>query len=272
MLGSIRDEVRKVAAENRFVEVASGGNAATNDPNGDLTKRKLALLNWDTAVIDQLIAVLNSTSPDAAGIAMVTRHMRRFSVPRYVFQLDEPLPAQVVFTGALKNKIYHDVAANSLNFIGVMTEAEQTALMALSSDPAYQTAIDELFAAPDRTANAPTGTDIFITSTDAGTMFAAGSTPAARFIVVLKKLLPYLRTTLSEQIVIQLVSEYLGLDSSAARELLTNRVNSTADASQKAISLFIATSFADSNPNVEVSRDDFCISSTCSCGCIRSRR
>src|SRR6185503_18857217 len=101
-LSAIREEVRKIATENKFVEVASGGNAATNDPNGDLTKRKLALLNWDTSIIEQLIAILNSASPTAADIEMVKRHMKRFSVPRYEADLD-PLPAEVVFTGALKS-------------------------------------------------------------------------------------------------------------------------------------------------------------------------
>src|SRR4030095_8791109 len=47
------------------------------------------------------------------------------------------------------------------------------------------------------------------------------------------------------------------LDSSAARDLLTNWINSTANASQKSISVFIDTTFAESNPNVEVSRDAF---------------
>jgi hypothetical protein len=257
VLNSIREEVRKIATENKFVEVASGGNAATNDPNGDLTKRKLALLNWDPSIIEQLIAILNNTAPSAADIAMIKRHMKRFSVPRYTADLNQPLPAQVVFTGALKNKIYYDAAADTLNFIGVMTEAERNALKDLSDVQDYQTAIDVLFGAPESAANAPTGNDVFITSNDADTMFATGSTPEVRFILVLQKLLPYLRITLSEQTVVQRVSEYLSLDSSAARELLTNWINSTSDVAKKAISVFIDTSFAESNPNVEVSRDAF---------------
>ena len=258
VLGSLRAEVRKVSVENSFVEVSSGGNTATNDPNGDLTKRKLALLNWDTSNIEQLIAVLNSTSPSAADIDMVKRQMRRFSVPRYSVELTEPLPPQVIFTGALKNKIYHDSAADTLNFIGVMTETERNTLKALApSNTAYKAKIDELFNAPDAAINAPAPSDDFIDSADAATLFAAGTTPAARFIFILKELLPYLRRTLSEQIVIQRLGEYLNFDSSAARELLTSWVKSTADPAQKAISLFIATSFADSNPNLEVSRDEF---------------
>jgi hypothetical protein len=254
VLNSIRDEVRKIALENTFVEVTNGGNAATNDPNGDLTKGKLALLNWDTAIIDQLIAAVNSASPAATDIALVKRHMRRFSVPRYETGLN-PLPAEVTFTGALKNKIYYDAAADTLNFIGVMTETEHTALLALSQNTDYRKAIDALFDAPGKDVLA--ANDSFITDADANTIFAAGSAPAARFIFILKKLLPYLRRTLSELIVIQRFSEYFSLDSSAARELMTNWVNSTADSAQRAISVFLAASFAESNPNVDVTRGGF---------------
>jgi len=256
VLDSLRAETRKVAAENTFVAVTSGGNVATTDPNGDLTKRKLALLNWDTAIIEQLIALLNSTSPSAADIAMVKRHMNRFSVPRFDVQLNV-LPAEVVFAGALKSKIYYDSGANRLSFVGVMTEAERNTLKALSSDTTYRTAIDNLFAAPGDVINAPAANDVFMTSSDVDTMFASGSTPAARFILVLTKLLPYLRATLSERIVIQRLSEYLSFDSSAARELLTNWINSTGDSAKKAISVFLDSSFAESNPNAEVSRDAF---------------
>ncbi len=253
-LESIREEVRKVAADNNFVAVTSGGTPATSDPDGDLTRRKLASLNWDTGIIDQLIAVLNSTAPDATDIAMVKRHMQRYSVPQFEVELD-PLPAEVVFTGALKSKIYYDNVENRLHFIGVMTEAERNVLLPLSTVAAYKQAINDLFDAPGD--NPPAAGDVFITSSEADTMFATGSTPAARFVFVLSKLLPYLRKTLSERIVIQLIGESLKFDSSSARELLTNWVNSTADSTKKAIDVFVDPAFAESNPNVEVTRGAF---------------
>ena len=255
VLESIRGEVQKVAADNNFVSTSTGGTPATSDPNGDLTRRKLASLNWDTAIIEQLLAALNNPSPDADDIALVKRHMQRYSVPRFDVEL-LALPQEVIFTGAVKNKIYYDSAHDRLHFIGVMTQAEQTALSALSTDPTYKQKITELFDAPDH--NPPVEGDEFIKSTDADTMFAAGSTPATRFVFVLSKLLPYLRTTLSERIVIQLIAEYMKFDSSSARELLTNWVNSTvAGSTDKAISIFLDAGFAGSNPNVEVTRGVF---------------
>lgn len=58
-------------------------------------------------------------------------------------------------------------------------------------------------------------------------------------------------------IVIQRIGEYLNFDSRAARELLTNWVISTADPTKKAIDVFTATAFVESDPTVEVSRNQF---------------
>ncbi|HXR99798.1 MAG TPA: neuraminidase-like domain-containing protein, partial [Pyrinomonadaceae bacterium] len=255
-LESIRAEVQKVAADNNFVATSSSGTPATSDPNGDLTRRKLASLNWDDSIVEQLIGALNNPTPDAADIALVKRHMRRYSIPRFDVHLEQPLPSEVIFTGALKSKIYLDNVTDRLHFIGVMSEAEHNALFALSTDATYRQKIDDLFDAADD--NPPTGSDVLIMPSEVDTMFAAGSTPPARFVFVLSKLLPYLRTTLSERIVIQLVGESLKFDSSAARELLTNWVKSTVNgSSEKAISVLLDPAFAGSNPNIEVTRDAY---------------
>src|SRR6185503_8578327 len=108
VLESIRGEVQKVAADNNFVATSTAGTPATSDPNGDLTRRKLASLNWDDTIIEQLIGALNNPTPDAADIALVKRHMRRYSIPRFDVHLEQPLPSEVIFTGALKSKIYLD--------------------------------------------------------------------------------------------------------------------------------------------------------------------
>jgi Tc toxin complex TcA C-terminal TcB-binding domain/Neuraminidase-like domain/Salmonella virulence plasmid 28.1kDa A protein len=64
-------------------------------------------------------------------------------------------------------------------------------------------------------------------------------------------------TNRKHAIVIQHVGDYLSFASSSARELLTNWVNSTANPTQKAIDVFLADSFAESDPDVEVSRAAF---------------
>ena len=58
----------------------------------------------------------------------------------------------------------------------------------------------------------------------------------------------------AESVVIKQLGEFLQLDSSTARELLTNWIRSTADSSKKAISVFLDPSFTDSDPDTELTR------------------
>lgn len=331
VLTSIRKDVQQIAAENNFVDASTDPNAATSDPNGDLTRRKLALLNWDGSVIEQLVAVLNSTftheakldslpqginfppasvngrasydslakqlrftgvmtlgeKTDLLGLSsntdyvaavnalfvapknMIKRHMARFSVPMFTTSLASA-PADGQIPTALKGKIFYDGVAKLLKFTGVMTDAEHKVLIANEPrDPvtgvptsAFGQAVDRLFNAPTDPANAPTGADIFLTISGAGNdvdaMFPdAGSTAAARFIVVLRKLMPYLRNTLSERIVIQRIGEVLQLEAKAARDLMTKWVNSVTTAGKKAIWDFLIPSFAEANQSVATTSSAF---------------
>ena len=312
VLSSVRDEVRKITTENSFVE------ASTNDPNGDLSQRKLALLNWDTSLIEQLVAVLNGTFSHRADLttlpqnvafpeslksrvsydtvakqlrftgvmtaneksqllalstdsnyqravnslfdaprAIVSRHMSRFSVPVFATRLDS-FPSTVVIPTALKSKIYYDAVAKKLNFVGIMTDSERKVLLATDPTSTFGQAVESLFNAPNDPGNAPAAADVFLTNSDISALFDdAATTPPARFVVVLRKLLPYLSLTLSERIVIQRLGEYLQLDAKAANDLLTTWANSPAHPAQKAISEFLTPSFAESSANVEVSREAF---------------
>ena len=324
VLSAIRDEVQKIAAENRFVATSSDATAATSDPNGDLTRRKLALLNWDGALIEQLVSVLNGAYTHETGLAslpadinipadlrgrltydstaeqlrftgvmttdeqtrlndassvpsyrgavaalfqaprdMVGRHMARFSVPRFTTPL-AIMPGNVVIPSAIQSKIFYDNVAQTLNFTGIMTEAERKALInaepKVPSNPPppptpYEVAIQSLFTAGSA---APTGSDIFITGNDVETMFDDSATAASRFLIVLQTLLPHLRTMLSERIVVQRIGEFLQFDSRTANDMLRTWVNSPAPASTgKAIDELLAPSFTETNPNVEVTRTAF---------------
>ena len=86
ILDDIRGGLQKIATENTFAEEAADPNGATTDPNGDLTKKKLALLNWDTAVIERAVAVLGDTATFEAQLGSLApgivfpeaAHRRRF--------------------------------------------------------------------------------------------------------------------------------------------------------------------------------------------------
>ena len=317
LLDSLRVDLRAVDAENTFVDAATDADGATSDPSGDVLRAKLALLNWDSAVIDQVVGALNDTFtyrtnltalaagivvPDAlknrltydavdrqlrftgamfagertlltnlqnadAGFvtavgelfaaprAVVSRYMRRFSVPLCAAPLD-PFPANVKIPDALKGKCYYDAVEKKLRFVGVMTDAERALLLKASADPDYATAIGVLYAVPVNSAAA--AADAFLTSADAATLFDnPATTSQARFLLALRQLLPHLRATLSERVVIGHLAEYLHLDASAVGALLTKWLSSPVQAAERAMADFVAPTFADSNANVQASSDAF---------------
>ena len=202
--------------------------------------------------------------------AFVQRHLARFSVP--VFQVKitgaalKLLLAKFKFPDALKNRIYYDTVGETVRFVGVMTEAERSVLSKLSTDTGYLAALQGLFDAPGAGANAPLGADIFLTSagatSDASALFDNPNIePEARFLLVLRKLLPYLQATLSELTVKQRLGEYLRLDATAIDGLLKKwldpRVVDPVHPERRAIADFLDPAFAESNPNVKSGTDAF---------------
>lgn len=131
VLDSLRDGLRKIIAENTLIEASSDASAATTDPNGDLTRTKLALLNWDTTVIEQIIAVLSGTFSYQADLAV--------------------FPGNLIIPNALKNKLSYDAVGARLKFTGIMTAAERTSLTQLqNASNEFQTAVQNLFEGPKR--------------------------------------------------------------------------------------------------------------------------
>lgn len=178
----------------------------------------------------------------------IIRHARTFSVQDFSAEL-AALPDSVKFPKALQGRVYYDTATEpkKLHFVGVMTEQQRDVLLSLSTnlaDPShalYQDAVRKLFAQPDAV------TATFLTGSDAATLFDAPTAPGERFLVVLRKLLPHLRRTISEYLVAQTVAEALSLEAKTASSLLTKWVNSPTQPAQKSISEFLAPAFAESN-------------------------
>ena len=149
------------------------------------------------------------------------------------------LPTGVAFPNALKDQVYFEAAAEpkQLHFIGVMTDQDHQTLLGLSTDTSYRAAVDSLFIA--------------------SSLFDNPSTPESRFLSVLKKLLPYLRKTLGERLVTQKMSETLQLEAKTTRDLLMKWVNSPTHPTQKSIYEFLASAFAESNLNAQLTAAAF---------------
>jgi hypothetical protein len=180
----------------------------------------------------------------------VQRNMRSYTVEHFSAALTA-LP-DITVPVSLKKRVYYDTAAGRLYFIGAMSEDERSDLLALSSDAAYQTAIGQLYDAPDTQPE----DDIFLTSdgtdNDVAALFDNTIAPADRFVFVLRKLLPHLRSVLSERAVIQSLSEVLDLETQTTRDLLTVWLDWQGHAGQKLLAAFLDPAFAESNPHVAV--------------------
>ena len=98
------------------------------DPTGDVTRKKLALLKWDGALIEQAIATLSGNAVYEAPLAA--------------------LPSGILFPDAVKDKASYDVDAQVLRFAGPMTPDEHNVLLSASNNSVYRDAVRLLFRQP----------------------------------------------------------------------------------------------------------------------------
>lgn len=245
----------------------------------DSTRGKLRFTGPMTQARRTRLKAAVPTSTDPACVLYLTAIDKLFDAPRQfvghnlrtltVHDFSTPLaslPAMVKFPAVLKDKVYHDTSTSApeLHFIGPMSISEKETLLAMaadSTDPsyaAYQTAIKTLYAAPDNLT--PDPSDAFLTysgtDNDAGKMFDKPVTPESRFLLVLQKLLPYLKKTLSQGLVKQKMTEALGLEAKATEKIMSLWVASPGDPQptpslkRRILADFLSSAFAESNTNV----------------------
>lgn len=188
----------------------------------------------------------------------VGRAMRTFSVHDFAEPL-AALPAFVRIPSAAKKKIYFDAHNGVLHCRGVMSEQERDALLSLSGDAtdpqhaAYEAAVNALYAQPG--ALVPVAYDAFLTQgaadSDAAALFDAAMAPGDRFLLILKKLLPYLRVALSERFAIVKTAEELQLEARSADALLRTWLVSPLNPQRRCLDELVAPAFVESNANVQ---------------------
>ncbi|MGH8542927.1 MAG: neuraminidase-like domain-containing protein, partial [Gammaproteobacteria bacterium] len=124
VLEDIRNGLQKIEEEQTF-------SPESTDRLDELLQAKLALLNRDQTIIEQLIATFNDAIVYTAPLAT--------------------LPVGFTLPPALRDKVHYvpDAAGmGELRFTGVMTTDEQRTLLSLLSDVAYPGVVDSLFNAP----------------------------------------------------------------------------------------------------------------------------
>lgn len=183
----------------------------------------------------------------------VSRAMRTFAV-HDLHEALAALPAGIEIPAALKQKVYFDASVGRLHCLGVMSEQQRDALLRLSNDAAYQAAVNALFAQPE--ALVPAAADAFLTAaganTDAAALFDTAVAPDDRFVLVLKKLLPYLRSSLSERFAAGQIAEALQLEARSADALLRTWLVSPVNPQRRCLAELLDPAFAASNTNVQL--------------------
>jgi Tc toxin complex TcA C-terminal TcB-binding domain/Neuraminidase-like domain/Salmonella virulence plasmid 28.1kDa A protein/Putative peptidoglycan binding domain len=185
----------------------------------------------------------------------LAQRMQAFELPTFSASL-APLPASATFSDDLKSRIFYDSTAKALRYIGAMTEGKKNQLLKLLSDtdpayPAYEATINSLFDQAIVFSPLEPKNQFLVVSNDPQKddftrLFDSGMAIPDRLTSGLTKLLAYLRTTLSESLAKQKLSEILKLETSITNPLLTQWVNSAVDVTRRAIADFLDPAFAES--------------------------
>ena len=241
-----------------YEEVTVGGQRAGRlrfvGPMTSTRKSRLEMVSNDPNYRRPLQALFDAPRE------LVARDARTFAV--HDFTADLPALPAIAFPPALTRKIYFDGTATPprLHFIGVMTPAEREALLALSTDLSYGGAVKALFARAepgDAGELDPAADDVFLTRAVMALLFDGPSDPDARFLRVLGKLMPYVRTLRGERAIVQRLADTLQLEASTTKDLLTRWIESPTQPGQPAIAEFRAPAFAASNPNAPITAAAF---------------
>lgn len=128
VLSDIRSGLQAIAAETMFAAKSGGALPATVDTTGELTRQKLAQLNWDAALIDQAINMLNDTAVYEADLAMAPAGPLPNDTGVYAVDL-VALPAGYHIPATLQGIVYYDAAAQQLRSARALTPAERSALL-----------------------------------------------------------------------------------------------------------------------------------------------
>ena len=198
------------------------------DPQGTVLGKWLAdpLLNWDASLVTKLMDILNISDDDeyhdkiddATNFLMNLRV--HFAAPSFAADLGA-LPA-ITFPDSLASQISYDNSNKQLKFVGFMSATDQGNLLGLSGDGAYQTAVNNLFAASQQTDNSAANIS-FNSNADINTLKAITfANVADRFSYFLNIISPvYTELQQTTSLAGQLTS-WFTIDNSVSRQLLVS--------------------------------------------------
>ncbi len=196
------------------------------DPKGVLLGKWLTdvVLNWDAGIATRLLDILN-TVDDAEfqqkltdNDAFLLKLRIIYFAPSFSVNLFN-LPA-ITFPPNSQSQISYNPDRKVLAFAGFMSLADQTDLLALSADPDYQSAINQLFTLSQQTGNSAANT-FFATHADIVSKLAIlDSTHIPdRFALFLNAIAPGYKQLLENNFVQKEISILFKTDKNAAAQL-----------------------------------------------------
>lgn len=297
------------------VQTVHQQTARTTDDKGELTRKNLALLGWDTALVQQAVTTLLGTVTYTAPLpalpaglvlppdlplrhepaerpadsrltfggpmtgaqrdrilalsadepfrtavnalydgprAFVRDRMKLLRIPVFAASL-AALPAGYGIPPTLTAKVFHDPSLHALRCRGYLTDPEHALLTRDGTPAEILRAVGDLMTAQQAP---PADGNGFLDAQHAGALFdSADVTPADRFHLVLERLAPYLRRTLSETAVVQQLGQATGLDTASADPLLRTWLRPAGR--PPVLQDFLDPEFTDSDPGVSVTRTAF---------------
>lgn len=227
------------ALRNGIISVARD-NVLVADPTGTLTAQKLATL-YESDVVDGLIGIVNGAV--------------NYSTPLIT------LPSGVTFPAQVAKKVTYDPVVQLFACRSPLTLADRATLLGLSSDTAYQAAVNSIYQQPLDLITSSMG--VFLDPSDAQKKLVTDSASvdqdlnpilldasgtvttdptrakttaiAAKFQYLLTGLLPYLVITQSAALVKSTLAKALKITDLMAQELVEVLVQSRLDPTKKAI-------------------------------------
>ncbi len=132
-LDELRAGLQKVAAENTFRSDADDPAGPTSDPSGDLTRAKLALLDWDPGLVAEAVATLNGAAVYRAPLAALPVGLTLPNAPAVFTAGLAALPGGFTFPAELDGVVAYDAANLRLTAARFLTAAERSLLQAAAA-------------------------------------------------------------------------------------------------------------------------------------------
>jgi hypothetical protein len=180
----------------------------------------LQRLNRSEIEVAAVLEIIRAGEPVAS---MPAEFLVKFHEPNFsasILQLPASIDFPTQLSADLAAKISYDPEQRLLHFRGIMTAAEQAALLDLSDDGAYGGAIASLATQPQTIL--PPDERIWLTDAELDATQPDNDTEVKRFSHAVSRALAYLLRTRTENTIVQQISAQLGLSEALTRRVLTH--------------------------------------------------